>query len=508
MAPDRGCRRPPAWPLPMRVCCSSGRRRGWRRADAHRPQVLRGHADRGPTSKPRWLAYWRSGLRPTPRRDERGPPSFIFALNRSRPVASTPSSGPSRSARCPWRRRTSGPSSSRSSRCSPSACCCSAPGSARPCGRSPTTPTWPRRRASTSTASILSCGSWARRWPRLGGVLSASPSRCSFEMGFELLLLMFAGITLGGLGTAYGALVGSFIVGLFVQRVDAVDPARPQERRRPGRPHRHPAGPAAGHPRPGRAGRAERDGLGPHLRERRSRRVVGRGRALRPGRHRAQHPLRLHRPAQLRPGRLPGRRRLRPRHQRSTYFGWSFWVGVLVGLLAAVVLALLLGCPPCGCGPTTWPSSPSPPARSSAWSLRSTCVPTVHRRRRTGCRTSPTTSTTSTRSAPATLRLLGRSSSTSARLWLLLVGWALVALLRLLVFLLDAQPVGPGAQGDPRGRGRRPQPRQERLLLQDAEPGPRRRLRRARRLRLRPRHAVGAARQLLHRRSRSSPTPR
>ena len=33
---------------------------------------------------------------------------------------------------------------------------------------------------------------------------------------FELLLLMFAGITLGGLGTAYGALVGSFIVGWFV----------------------------------------------------------------------------------------------------------------------------------------------------------------------------------------------------------------------------------------------------------------------------------------------------
>ena len=27
---------------------------------------------------------------------------------------------------------------------------------------------------------------------------------------------MFAGITLGGLGTAYGALVGSFVVGMFV----------------------------------------------------------------------------------------------------------------------------------------------------------------------------------------------------------------------------------------------------------------------------------------------------
>ena len=36
-------------------------------------------------------------------------------------------------------------------------------------------------------------------------------------MGFKLLLLMFAGITLGGLGTAYGALVGSFVVGLFVE---------------------------------------------------------------------------------------------------------------------------------------------------------------------------------------------------------------------------------------------------------------------------------------------------
>ena len=39
----------------------------------------------------------------------------------------------------------------------------------------------------------------------------------SYQMGFRLLLLMFAGVTLGGLGTAYGALVGSLIVGIFVQ---------------------------------------------------------------------------------------------------------------------------------------------------------------------------------------------------------------------------------------------------------------------------------------------------
>ena len=36
-------------------------------------------------------------------------------------------------------------------------------------------------------------------------------------MGFRILLLMFAGVTLGGLGTAYGALFGSIIVGMFIQ---------------------------------------------------------------------------------------------------------------------------------------------------------------------------------------------------------------------------------------------------------------------------------------------------
>ena len=64
--------------------------------------------------------------------------------------------------------------------------------------------------------------------------------------------------------------------------------------------------------------------------------------------------------------------------------------------------------------------------------------------------------------------------------WVLTVGWILVALLPRRV-AADAQPVGPGAQGDPRGRGRRPQPRQERLHLQDAVAGHRRRDRRPRR---------------------------
>jgi branched-chain amino acid transport system permease protein len=36
-------------------------------------------------------------------------------------------------------------------------------------------------------------------------------------MGFNLLLLMFAGIILGGLGSAYGAILGSLVVGMVAQ---------------------------------------------------------------------------------------------------------------------------------------------------------------------------------------------------------------------------------------------------------------------------------------------------
>lgn len=39
----------------------------------------------------------------------------------------------------------------------------------------------------------------------------------SWDMGFQILLLVFAAVTLGGLGTAFGALVGSLIVGLFTE---------------------------------------------------------------------------------------------------------------------------------------------------------------------------------------------------------------------------------------------------------------------------------------------------
>ncbi len=50
----------------------------------------------------------------------------------------------------------------------------------------------------------------------LGGILLGISQQVRFDMGFQLLLLIFAAVTLGGLGTAYGALVGSLVVGIFV----------------------------------------------------------------------------------------------------------------------------------------------------------------------------------------------------------------------------------------------------------------------------------------------------
>lgn len=51
----------------------------------------------------------------------------------------------------------------------------------------------------------------------LGGILLALYRQVSWSMGFEILLLIFAAVVLGGLGSAYGALLGSFLVGILVE---------------------------------------------------------------------------------------------------------------------------------------------------------------------------------------------------------------------------------------------------------------------------------------------------
>lgn len=51
----------------------------------------------------------------------------------------------------------------------------------------------------------------------LGGILLGLDQQVKFDSGAGLLLLMFAAITLGGLGSAFGALVGSLVIGLATE---------------------------------------------------------------------------------------------------------------------------------------------------------------------------------------------------------------------------------------------------------------------------------------------------
>lgn len=51
----------------------------------------------------------------------------------------------------------------------------------------------------------------------LGGIFFGLNESVSYDMGFNILLLLFAAVVLGGLGTAYGVIVGGFVVGVVVE---------------------------------------------------------------------------------------------------------------------------------------------------------------------------------------------------------------------------------------------------------------------------------------------------
>jgi branched-chain amino acid transport system permease protein len=51
----------------------------------------------------------------------------------------------------------------------------------------------------------------------LSGVLLGLTQGFDYQLGFKLLLLVFAAVVLGGLGTIWGAMLGAFIIGIFIE---------------------------------------------------------------------------------------------------------------------------------------------------------------------------------------------------------------------------------------------------------------------------------------------------
>ena len=59
----------------------------------------------------------------------------------------------------------------------------------------------------------------------LSGALLGLTQGFDYQIGFKLLLLVFAAVVLGGLGTIWGAMVGAFIIGIFIEVSTLLVPA-------------------------------------------------------------------------------------------------------------------------------------------------------------------------------------------------------------------------------------------------------------------------------------------
>ena len=82
------------------------------------------------------------------------------------------------------------------------------PGSARRSGPSPTIRRWPQRPASTWSRVIRLVWIGGAALAGLAGVGLGLTQGFNYQFGFKILLLIFAAVVLGGLGTIWGALVG------------------------------------------------------------------------------------------------------------------------------------------------------------------------------------------------------------------------------------------------------------------------------------------------------------
>lgn len=87
---------------------------------------------------------------------------------------------------------------------------------------------WAMRAAAVNPGLAEQCGIAVRRMQQAawvlgaglaatGGVLLAVSQQARWDTGYQLLMFMFAAAILGGLGTAFGALVGGLLIGLIVQ---------------------------------------------------------------------------------------------------------------------------------------------------------------------------------------------------------------------------------------------------------------------------------------------------
>ena len=385
------------------------------------------------------------------------------------------------------RPRSASSSPTSSARSSPSSCCSASPC----CSRDPDRQGHPRGVRQPGPRLRIRHQRRPRHPHRLGRLRRpgrASPASTSayyqslrWDTGASILLLIFAAVTLGGLGTAFGALVGSLVIGLIVEVSTLWIPATSSTSAALVAHDHHPARPTAGHPRPQRANRLGKVTMNWQFH-------LARNRAdLRP---------RPSRPTRWRPSASPSTsaspacstsaRRASwpsaptPSPSPRSIFGWPLWavdprgdrrghrlrvhprhpdaataggLPAIVTIAAAEIVRLL------GHDARVLTTSPAARTASTARRGRSTTVNPLPEGRYGFGTARPTT---------------------SDQWWVRIVGWTLVALACLLVCLLMRSPWGRVIKGIREDEDAVRSPRQERLLLQDAGAHPRWRVRRAR----------------------------